>query len=453
PVAEAVRIAIDVADALDYAHRNGIVHRDIKPENILLQQGRPVVSDFGIARMYDEAATRLTATGVSIGTPMYMSPEQVTGEATVDGRADQYALGCVLYEMLTGAPPFSGQSPRSIMARHVSDERPSIRTVRPDVPPAVERVVHRAMARVPADRYASAGAMRDALSTALAVRDGTGSPGWKRSAALVAAAVLPMANLSPDTSDNYFAAGMTDELISTLSDIHGIRVMARSAVMRYASATTSLAEIGRELGVRNIIESTCRKEGRRLRIGVRLVDANTQEQRWSQQYDREVTDMFDIQRDVAQRVAQALSVRLGAHESSVLAALRTTDPAALELYLRGRAVSRTTPTATQVDSSIAFLTRAIALDSNFAVAYAELADVYVAKLFNFAPGPKYRSLAAQAIDRALALDSTLAEAYVARGDLEYTPEAGWQLDEALRDYQHALVLKPSLSTGHGKLGV
>ncbi len=482
-VVDAVRIAIDVADALDYAHRSGIVHRDIKPENILLQQGRPVVSDFGIARLHEDEG-QLTATGVLIGTPMYMAPEQITAGREVDSRADLYALGCVLFEMLTGAPPFSGPSARALMAQHMVDERPGIRARRPAVSLELERVVHRAMAIMPADRFASAGELRDALSAAL--HPAGRSRAWTRAAVVVVAAaaaaatilfvltwrlgmpgvsqagdamqdsarvaVLPMQNLSPDSSDNYFAAGMTDEMISTLSDIGGMRVIARSAVMQYAGTTKSPAEIGRELGVGSIIESTIRKDGRRLRIGVRLIDANTQEQRWSQQYDREVSDLFDIQRDVARHVAQALRVRFGAREAAVLAGFTTTNPDALELYLRGRAVSRTNPTEAQVDSSIAFLTRAIAIDSNFAAAYAELADTYVAKLFRFAPGPRYRLLAERAIDRALALDSTLAEAYQARGDLEYTPEGGWRLEEAVRDFQRALDLKPSLSTAHGKFG-
>lgn len=484
---DALRIAIDVADALDYAHRNGIVHRDVKPENILLQQGRPVIADFGIARVHDGATTQLTGTGVSLGTPTYMAPEQIVGERTIDGRADVYALGCVLYEMLTGSPPFSGPNPRMIMARHAADAPPSIRSVRPAVPEHVERLVHRAMAKVPADRFATAGDLRDALTAALAKSPSRG-PAWvkptvaavlliavaavaiamvarrdgggnvRQSGAVVPAestrlAVLPMANLSPDTADRYFAAGMTDELISTLSEIGGMRVIARSAVMRYASTTKPLTEIGRELGVGSIIESTVRKDKRHLRIGVRLVDAATQEQRWSQQYDREMADMFVVQREIARRVADALRVRLAQREASALAQLPTRNPDAMELYLRARSVRGQSLTREDIEGTIALLKRALAIDSNFALAHALLGERYSQLLFGYSLGEHYRALSSQSIERALALDPNLAEAYQARGDLEYTREAGWRLDDAQVDFQKALALKPSLATAHGKLGV
>ena len=489
-VPAAVALAAEIASALDFAHRHGVVHRDVKPENVLLQDGHAMVADFGIAKALSAAAdgNALTATGVSIGTPAYMSPEQAAGDRGVDARSDVYALGCVLYEMLTGSPPFHGHSAQAVMARHASDPVPAIASVRTTVPREIERVVTRALAKIPADRFASAAEMREALLTAstpqmsasapsraprapvvvfgvlamslfvivVATRgeDGRG-PVAQMGAASAAAtriAVLPMANLSADTSDAYFAAGMTEELISTLSDIGGMQVMARGAVLRYADSARPLGDIGRELNVGSLIESSCRKEGNRLRISVRLVDAATQEQRWSRQYDRELTDAFAIQRDVARSVAQALRVELSGAETRALDRLPTSNPAAYEAYLRGRILVYGEVSPQSNAAAIEHLERAVALDTGFALAHATLAKAYVQQLFRFSPGLRFRNAANASIERALALDSSLAEAYLARADLAFTPEAGWRLDEALADYLHALSLKPGLAQAHGTLG-
>lgn len=227
--------------------------------------------------------------------------------------------------------------------------------------------------------------------------------------------------------------------------------MARGAVMPYAGVSKPLADIGRELAVASLIESTCRKEGNRLRISVRLIDAATQEQRWTQQYDRELTDVFAIQRDVALRVAEALRIKLTSAESRALDRLPTNSSAAYEAYLRGRILQADPISPARLDSAINHLERAIALDGNFALAHAMVGKAYVTKLFRFEPGPRYRERAARAIDRAIALDSTLAEAYQARGDLAYTPEAQWRHEDALRDFLHALSLKPSLASAHAAL--
>jgi serine/threonine-protein kinase len=520
PVRDALRIAREIADALGYAHGQGVLHRDVKPENVLLSSGHAVIADFGIARAIDVSRDeRLTASGLSPGTPAYMSPEQWRGDPDIDGRSDLYALGCVMYEMLAGAPPFTGPTPQSVLASHAVDPVPSIRAVRPQIPAPLERAIDRALSKAPADRFASAaeliatletiadsGGLRDAwpapgdgepssrtaaaagsggtrlaagrrlaavavpallaaaLALAAAVRGrSTDDGGAARSTAAPGApeptrvAVLPMINLSPDPQDRYFADGMTDELISTLSNIGGLRVIARSSVIGYAGSSKPASEIGRELHVGTVLESTVRKAGDRLRIGVRLVDVATQEQRWARQYDEELRDVFDIQRDVALHVAGALRVRLVAAESGQVAKRPTDHLGAYEYYLRARLLfeerrrqHRRDPVTT--DSVVALLQRAILLDPAFALARAVLAVVYLDRAFTLDADPTLRTRAESEIAHALALDSTLAYAHLARSFLLWNRESGWRHEDALRSARRALALMPNLAAAHNQLG-
>jgi len=497
PVRDALRIAREMADALDVAHRAGIVHRDVKPENVLLIGGHAVVCDFGIARALSAAANdSLTQTGVSLGTPAYMSPEQAVGAPNIDARADIYALGCVLYELLAGDPPFTGSNVQRIMAQHATSPVPSVRLARPAAPETIERVVTRALEKVPADRFATAGEMRDAIDTILEASDTSGvgvqavAPRrwrprvvvaslalaavglaaaliWRRDAGSSApavdglatrVAVLPMVNLSSEPRDQYLADGMTEELISTLSNIGGLHVIARGSVLAYAGTKQSAAEIGHALNVGSLVESTYQKVGNQLRIRVHLVDVATQEDRWTEPYDREanVANVFAIQREISTRVAQALRVRLLPAESQRVGKRPTDNSEAYDLYLRARLLlhDRVNSPALRasVDTATEMLREAVALDPSFAAGHAELARVYIVKLFNFEPNSDFRQRADAEIRRALALDSTLAEAYFARGDLAYTRESGWQLENAMRDYRQALVLKPNFADVHGALG-
>jgi eukaryotic-like serine/threonine-protein kinase len=283
PIEEAVGLACQVAQALDHAHHQGIVHRDIKPENILLSEGQAVVADFGIARALDAAgAERLTETGLAMGTPAYMSPEQSSASVRLDGRSDLYSLGCVLYEMLAGQPPFSGPSPQAVLARHAVDPVPPLRSVRSTVPRALERVIERALAKVPADRYATAAAFASALEAALtappdaltevtsvrrlfrrrrvlvgaivalALAASVATGGWfivhrsgRDARAMVvppyertAIAVLPFQNLSPEGPHAYFAGGLHDEILTQLSKVAALKVISRTSVMGYAGPNT-----------------------------------------------------------------------------------------------------------------------------------------------------------------------------------------------------------------------
>jgi TolB-like protein/Flp pilus assembly protein TadD len=272
-------------------------------------------------------------------------------------------------------------------------------------------------------------------------------------------AVLPMVNLSSEPRDQYLADGMTEELISTLSNIGGLHVIARGSVLAYAGTKQSAAEIGRALNVGSLVESTYQKVGTQLRIRVHLVDVATQEERWTEPYDREanVANIFAIQRDISTRVAQALRVHLLPGETQRVAKRPTDNYEAYDLYLRARLLrhDRVNSPAfrTALDTATNMLQEAVALDPSFAAGRAELARVYISRLFQFEPNSSDLHQRAEAeITRALTLDSTLAEAYSARGDLAYTRESGWQLENAMRDYRHALSLKPNFADVHAAFG-
>jgi len=497
-VREALRIAREIADALDSAHRAGIVHRDIKPENVLLIAGHAVVCDFGIARAVSAAANdSLTGTGVSLGTPTYMAPEQALAATGLDGRADIYALGCVLYEMLAGDPPFTGSNAQRIFAQHATSPVPSVRLARPAVAEAIDRVVARALEKTPADRYATAGELRDAIDRILEANETSTAAtqnaaprrarraalaiaaviavviavaGWPwtrgpnalagaRDALLSRVAVLPMANLSVNPEDGYFADGMTEELISTLSSIGGVRVIARSSVLSYADTKKKASIIGRELNVGSIVESTCRKIGNQLHITVRLVDAATDEQRWQETYDREASlaNIFAIQREISTTVAQKLSVRLQPADSQRVAKRPTENFEAYGLYVRAQILRHDRVGSplhrAALDTATTMLERAVTLDPSFAEGHAALAHTYITRLFQFEPNSiDLRQLAESEIAKALALDPQLGDAFFARGDLAYTREKGWQLEQAMRDYRHALALRPNSADVHAAFG-
>ena len=481
PMETAARIMHEVAGALDFAHAHGVVHRDIKPENILLFEGRAMVADFGIARALGAEAERMTATGMIVGTPMYMSPEQAAGDGSLDGRSDQYALACVLYEMLTGAPPFSGATAQALIARHALDTPSPVRTIRPEVSAEVDidRVLRRAMAKSPADRYATTTEFARALTVPAAVAAGRWR-GRRRSAlpvilgvailaALVVAyrahdvrrtdpgsvpsnrtrvAVLPLRSVSPDPADQYFADGMTDEIAGTLASIGELRVIARSSLGELAHpGIRATADLARALDVGSIVGGSVRKDGNHLRIAVELSDARTGEARWQHTYDKTLTDVFAIQRDVAMAVASALRVALIARETSHLNRQPTTDTAAYDAFLRATVLADEgryrTDHLKALDTAALLLRRAVRRDSGFAPAWAALGSVYTTIIFSGTAPAAYRDSARLAAERALRIDPLLADAYVARGNLAYTKEGGWKISDALRDLLYAVSLKPS----------
>jgi TolB-like protein/tetratricopeptide (TPR) repeat protein len=479
PVNDALQIAREVAEGLDYAHRHGIVHRDVKPENILLCEGHALVADFGISRAVSgDVGETLTETGISVGTPAYMSPEQATGQ-TVDARTDVYALGAVLYEMLAGEPPFTGPTTQAVIAKRFHTDPVPLSVLRPAVPARVERVVTRALARVPTDRFASTAELARALEEPSSADATTAIPAgerqrppqrsllllglgiligvgvlfaWTRShqgetagdGGVRRVAVLPFDNLA-GSDKSYFAEGITDEIRGKLATVGGLQVTARTSSAQYAGTSKGPKEIGRELGVDYLLTGTVRWDQtngeNQVRVSPELIQTTSGSTRWQQSFDAPMTDVFQVQADVAERVAHELGVALAAGQRRQLEEQPTRDLAAYDLYLKARYAWHKR-TAGGLEQARELIEQAIAQDPRFAPAHAALADVYtvLALWSDLPPDQTYPRAKAAALE-ALRLDSTLAAPYAALGDINAMYE--WDWAAADRNFRKALVLDPN----------
>jgi len=297
PLEDAVRIARAVAAALDYAHRSQIVHRDIKPENVMLLEGEPMVTDFGIAKAVTAAVDKsLTQTGTAVGTPSYMGPEQASGEADLDGRSDIYSLGSMLYEMVAGVAPFIGPTTQAILTKLFIEPAPPLRERRDGVPEFLEAAVMKALAKAPAGRFATAAQ----FSQALTWPGGTGTPPGMPAGAGTAAspksiAVLPFVNMSNDPENEYFSDGIAEEIINALTKIHALRVASRTSAFAFKGKNEDIGDIGKKLKVATVLEGSVRKAGNRLRVTAQLVSVADGNNLWSERFDRQLEDVFAIQ--------------------------------------------------------------------------------------------------------------------------------------------------------------
>jgi eukaryotic-like serine/threonine-protein kinase len=430
PIEDAVRIAGDVAQALAYAHGHGVVHRDIKPENIMLSGGRAAVTDFGIARALSAAGLEpITDSGVVIGTPAYMSPEQAASDPALDERSDLYSLGCVLYEMLAGSTPFSAPTPQAMMARHATAPPPSICSVRPTVPVALERVVLRALAKAPADRFATAGQFAEALLARDAAETSAGEG--------ESIAVLPFANLSGDPEFDYLSEGITEDIINALAQLPGLRVAARTSSFAFRGKAADLAEVGAKLKVATVLEGSVQKAGTRLRVTAQLIKVADGFHLWSERYEREMTDIFAIQGDIAKAIADRLQVTFGTGTPLVIPSTDNLD--AYHLYLKARHYLAQRGLA--LKKAMECFERALVLDPDYALAHAGLAEACVVLVqYGLAPAKALRTKAHAAARRALALAPDLAEAHCALGTLSLVVD--WDWPKAAEHLRRAIELQP-----------
>jgi len=507
PVARAAAIAAAVADALAYAHARGVVHRDVKPENIMLSpDGHVLLADFGIASLIDGSSDGATETGVALGTPAYMSPEQAASDSAVDGRSDIYALGCVLYEMLAGDPPHAGPNARAVLVRRLREPAPPVRSLRGDVPPSLEQALDQALALDPDDRFTTAAEFGAAVTAAITAVSSPGSaipalhaapppgggpardvagpvgdratngtrrglrrtlarspvsrPAWAGLALALALGgavalplarrgatsgdgptggrkmlvVLPFKNLGPP-EDQYFADGLTEEITSRLAGLSGMGVISRTSADQYRNTTKPLRQIGAELGVGYVLEGSVRWErtdsgAGRVRVTPQLIRVTDDTHLWTDQYDREITEIFRVQGEIAGQVSGALDVALREPEREALAAELTQNSEAYDYYLRGKEYNNRGWAKRDLESAAELYEKAIALDPNFAAAHAKLAQTYVQMYWHHHDRTQARlARARHEAEEALRLSPGLPDGHMAMGFYHYY---------GFRDYDRAL---------------
>jgi serine/threonine-protein kinase len=486
-VEEALEIARQVADALDYAHTHGIVHRDVKPENILLAHGHARVADFGVARALEAGGgEKLTGTGLAIGTPVYMSPEQASG-GQVDARSDLYSLGCVLYEMLAGEPPFTGPTPQVVIARRFTETPRPLGAVRERLPAGLEQVVARALARAPADRIQTAAEFTRELAqtsaapvsearrvtrplaptrrrfllaaallllagvTYFAIRQLTGRDAGAPTSPekRVSVAVLPFRNLGADSRDEYLSDGLTEDLINTLGQVQELRVVARTSAFAFKGKAEDIRKVGAQLNVGAVVEGSFRKLGDTLRVTAQLVNIADGYQLWSGRYERPSAELLAIEDELSRALLRELSPRAAGRLDTSRAASPTDNAEAYKLFLKGR-YHLGKMTEGDYRTALRYFDQAIGLDPTFAGAYSGLSDAYGALHGTFLPAPEGMPKAKAAALRALELDPSLAEAYVSLGGVQMSYE--WDWPGAEQSFRRATELKPGYAGARSLYG-
>ncbi|TET25767.1 MAG: hypothetical protein E3J76_01025, partial [Candidatus Aminicenantes bacterium] len=492
PVDKAVSIAKQICEGLAEAHRIGVVHRDLKPSNIMIdREGNVRIMDFGIA--HSLKAKNITREGVMIGTPEYMSPEQVEGKK-IDQRSDIYSLGIIIFEMATGRAPFEGETPLSIAMKHKSEEPPDPRKINAQIPDDLSRLILKCMekdkekrhqraeellseltkieipptkktflkkkpeAEIPKKRFQSfvvpgiiillviiiaAGYLffGPILKTKKPKAETISMPKWKDSIA-----VLPFADLSPQKDQEYFCDGMTDDIITKLSGINELKVISRTSVMRYKNSHKDIKEIGQELSVATVLEGSIQKEKDKIRINAQLINMEDGFHLWAETYDRKLASIFDIQDEISKAITEALRIELIDKEKALLVKRYTKNLEAYNLYLKGRYFwNKRTEEGYQ--KSLEYFQEAIEKDPTYASAYTGIADYYnLLGYYDYLPPKEAFPKAKAAAEKALEMDETLAEAYNSLAMVKENYDWDWKGAE--REYRRAIELNPNYATAH-----
>jgi eukaryotic-like serine/threonine-protein kinase len=470
---DAIRIAREVGDALDYAHEHGLVHRDVKPANVLFQAGHALVADFGIARAVREAGgTKMTETGMVVGTVAYMSPEQAVGDPNVDARSDVYALGCLLYEMLAGRAPFNARNAQAMLAQKVVGSAPRLTEVRPELPPTLDPVVQRALAKEPDDRFQTPGAFTTALqgaatSSAVGVDTRTRPTVWLRTALAGARAVaravggaaridprrsprrferlavLPISDFRSSPGQDYLLEGIHQALISELQKA-GVTIIGRRGVLQYAGTDTPARAIAEHLNVDAIVDASLLRSDATLSLQVGLIDAETEAQIWSGDFSEKMGNVLAIYRRVTRAIIDEIRFDISPEaEERLAAATREVDPEAYDLVLRGTFHwNKLTPEG--IDASQRYFEQAIARDPMIAAAHAGIANMWLARIqMGLLPASEAGPWADAAAARAVELDPSLSlpeVLYMRAVDRMYR---AWDSDAAIEAFEAAVEADPN----------
>jgi len=452
PLRQLIDVALQFTAGLAAAHAGGIVHRDLKPANLFLtRDGVVKILDFGLAKTMNgamssvqaEVTAAATLEGTLLGTVGYMAPEQVRG-AAVDHRTDIFACGALLYEMMTGQRAFRGESPADTMSAVLREQPPDPVLTAP-VPPALLRLVRRCLEKDPDRRFQSVRDVRFAIESI----SGVGAPATAAPKADKSVAVLPFTNMSADPENEFFSDGLAEELINALARLPGLRVASRTSAFRFRARDVDIRDIARQLNVDTVLEGSVRRIGKRLRITAQLVNAADGYQLWSERYDREMADVFEIQDEITASIVKTLApALLGQQETA--ARRHTANPQAYELYLKGRHFwyQRTERT---LRAAIECFEGAIDFDPEYALAHAGLADCYsILRIYAFCPASESNARAEAAARTAIRLDPALSESHFALALHTAAHQAGWQ--DAGPHFARAVALAPQSGTARAYQG-
>jgi len=448
PLGEGIHIAVQIAEGLAKAHKLGVLHRDIKPANVMLtSDGVVKIVDFGLAKVPQEVG--LTRTGAIMGTVPYMSPEQLKAEA-LDYRTDVWSWGVTAYEMLAGRLPFRGGSEPSIMEAILKNAPPALNQLCPEIPFELEQIVSQALSKNPGERQRNAEELVGALRRVKPPSDvrivtNLGIP------SRASVAVLPFANLSTEPDSEYFSDGLTEELIHVLSSFPKLHVVSRTSAFEFKAKPQSIRKIGEQLKVSTILEGSVRRLGQKLRVAIRLVSVRDGYCLWSQRFDREMKDVFEIQDEIARSIANTLNIELGRDVDQDLIRCRTVNIEGYDLYLRGR-FQWNKRAGEGFGRALDYFERALTQDPNYAPAYSGIADHHIAAAsWGLEVPAEAWAKARAAAERALALDDGLAEAHASMGTIRMWYEWNWK--EAEREFRRAVELNPGHPNAHVQYNV